>query len=76
MPLLVDEVLLNQPGTLVGWMRALFPAAWHGPVLYISAMLGVTVVLRLATLGFGVWQMRSFTRVAKAITYRMRATPR
>ncbi len=73
LPLLVDEVLLNKPGALVAWLNGIFPTDWHGPVLYISVMLGVTVVLRLATLGFGVWQTRSFTRVAKDITYRMRS---
>ncbi|MBZ0094518.1 MAG: ABC transporter ATP-binding protein, partial [Sulfuricella sp.] len=34
MPLLVDEVLLHQPGRLVEWLNGHFPAAWHGPVLY------------------------------------------
>jgi ATP-binding cassette subfamily C protein len=28
MPLLVDEVLLHQPGRLVGWLNSQFPTAW------------------------------------------------
>ena len=36
MPLLVDEVLLDQPGFLVGAMDRIFPPAWHGAVLYLS----------------------------------------
>ena len=72
MPLLVDEVLLDKPGRLVGAMDALFPATWHGPVLYISAVLGVTLLLRITALGLNVWQNRQFTMIAKDVTYRMR----
>lgn len=74
MPLLVDEVLLDQPGTLVGAMQALFPQAWHGPVLYVMAMLLLTVVLRVASTLLGVWQTRQFSIIAKELTYRMRRT--
>ena len=72
MPLLVDEVLLQKPATLVGLMDSLFPASWHGPVLYIGAILLLTVVLRLFALLLGVWQTMRFTLVAKDVTYRMR----
>ena len=43
MPLLVDEVLLNKPGTLVGWSHRLFPESWQGPALYILAVLFLTL---------------------------------
>jgi ATP-binding cassette subfamily C protein len=36
MPVLVDEVLLEQPGAAVAFMDRVFPAAWHGPVLYVA----------------------------------------
>ena len=72
MPLLVDEVLLEQPGMLVGVMDRLFPPAWHGAVLYITAVLLVTVLLRLTTLMLTVWQTRQFTLIAKDVTYRVR----
>jgi ATP-binding cassette subfamily C protein len=72
MPLLVDEVLLHQPGRLVAWLNSQFPAAWHGPVLYIGALLAVTLALRLTALILGVWQGRSFTLIAKDVVYRMR----
>lgn len=71
-PLLVDEVLLDQPGQAVAWMNRVFPDSWHGPVLYISAILLLTLLLRLLTLVFGVWQVRQFTRVSKDVIYRMR----
>ncbi|MBL8390401.1 MAG: ABC transporter ATP-binding protein [Candidatus Accumulibacter sp.] len=72
MPLLVDEVLLHQPGRLVEWLDSHFPAAWQGPVLYISAVLALTLALRLTALILGVWQGRSFTLIAKDVVFRMR----
>ncbi|MET0065704.1 MAG: ABC transporter ATP-binding protein [Candidatus Thiodiazotropha sp.] len=71
-PLLVDEVLLHQPGRAVGLMNSLFPEAWHGPILYILAILALTLFLRLAALVFGVWQTWQFTRIAKDVIYHMR----
>lgn len=71
-PLLVDEVLLHQPGQAVTWMNQLFPTAWQGPVLYISAILLLTLLLRLLTLLFGVWQVRQFTRISKDVIFRIR----
>ncbi len=72
MPLLVDEVLLKKPGSLVHFVDGVFPASWHGPVLYIGAMLLATIFLRLAALFLNVWQTRQFTLISKDITYRMR----
>lgn len=71
-PLLVDEVLLNQPGRSVAIINALFPESWHGPVLYILAILFLTLLLRLLTLIFGVWQTRQFTIISKDVTFRIR----
>lgn len=71
-PLLVDEVLLDQPGFAVGLMDELFPADWHGPVLYIIAILVLTLFLRILTLVFNVWQTREFTLIAKNVIFRIR----
>ncbi|MCU7843085.1 MAG: ABC transporter ATP-binding protein/permease [Candidatus Thiodiazotropha sp. (ex Monitilora ramsayi)] len=71
-PLLVDEVLLGQPGRAVGLMNSLFPETWHGPVLYIMAVLVLTLVLRFLALIFGVWQTWQFTRIAKDVIYHIR----
>ncbi|MEW8627438.1 MAG: ABC transporter ATP-binding protein [Candidatus Thiodiazotropha sp.] len=71
-PLLVDEVLLNQPGTAVGIMNSLFPEQWHGPVLYIMAILVLTLILRIFALIFGVWQTWQFTRIAKDVIFHIR----
>ncbi|ODB85213.1 ABC transporter ATP-binding protein [Candidatus Thiodiazotropha endoloripes] len=71
-PLLVDEVLLDQPGTAVGIMNSLFPEHWHGPVLYIMAVLVLTLILRIFALIFGVWQTWQFTRIAKDVIFHIR----
>ena len=73
-PLLVDEVLLDQPGTAIAWMNSAFPESWHGPVLYISAVLALTMLLRILTLVFNVWQTREFTLIAKDVIFRIRRT--
>jgi len=73
-PLLVDEVLLNKPGPAVALMDGLFPISWHGPVLYICAVLALTMVLRLFTLVFNVWQTREFTIIAKDVIFSIRRT--
>jgi ATP-binding cassette subfamily C protein len=72
MPLLVDEVLLEQPGFLVRTMDGMFPTQWHGPILYITAILVLTVVLRFFTVLLSVWQTRQFTKIAKDVVYRIR----
>ena len=71
-PLLVDEVLLEQPGASVAFMQNIFPLSWHGPVLYLSAILALTLVLRFFTLIFNVWQTKEFTNISKDMIYRIR----
>ncbi|MGB9129982.1 MAG: ABC transporter ATP-binding protein [Thiobacillus sp.] len=72
LPLMVDEVLLHHPGKMVAAIGAWFPAAWHGPVLFIGAALLLSVVLRLAAILLNVWQGRSFSLLAKDVVYRIR----
>lgn len=73
MPLLVDEVLLNQPGVLINSLQPFFPEYWHGPILYIMAILVITVLLRGIALVLNVWQSRQFTIISKDIIFRMRS---
>lgn len=73
MPMLVDEVLLDKPAVLVGLMSHVFPENWHGPVVFIVAVMLVSIVLRLFSLLLAVWQTRKFTLIAKDISYRIRA---
>jgi ATP-binding cassette subfamily C protein len=73
MPVLVDEVLLEQPGAAVAFMNDLFPAAWHGPVLYVLAVLAASVGLRAVAVALGVLQSRQFTVISKDIVFRIRS---
>jgi ATP-binding cassette subfamily C protein len=73
MPLLVDEVLLDKPGAMVAFMEQVFPQAWHGPVLFIVAVMIASMTLRFLSLLLAVWQTREFTVIAKDISYRIRA---
>ncbi|MBR9885537.1 MAG: ABC transporter ATP-binding protein, partial [Oceanospirillales bacterium] len=73
MPLLVDEVLLDQPGVVVATINRLVPESWHGPVLYISGVLLLTVILRVIALALNVWQTRQFTIISKDVIFRIRS---
>lgn len=72
MPLLVDEVLLGQPGAVVAAINAYTPDSWHGPLLYISVMLIATLFLRALTLLLNVWQAKNFTIISKNVIFRIR----
>ncbi|GAA3529647.1 ABC transporter ATP-binding protein [Zobellella aerophila] len=72
MPLLVDEVLLDMPGTLLAGLDYLLPAAWQTGVGYILAVLALTLLLRGLALVFNIIQGRHFARVAKHITFQIR----
>ncbi|HUX30746.1 MAG TPA: ABC transporter ATP-binding protein [Thiobacillus sp.] len=72
LPLMVDEVLLQHPGKMVAAVGAWFPAAWHGPVLFIGAALLLTLALRLTAILLNVWQGRTFSLLAKEVVYRIR----
>ena len=72
MPLLVDEVLLNKPAIIVETQKVIFPEAWHGPTLFISSIMLLTILLRFIGTSLSVLQTREFTLVAKDITYRLR----
>jgi ATP-binding cassette subfamily C protein len=72
LPLMVDEVLLQHPGKMVAAVGVWFPAAWHGPVLFIGAALLLTLALRLTAILLNVWQGRTFSLLAKEVVYRIR----
>ncbi|MGY5450322.1 ABC transporter ATP-binding protein [Agarivorans sp. MS3-6] len=72
MPLLVDEVLLNQPGNAIAMMQNLLPEVWHKPTGYILTILAVVISLRLLSLIVGVLQSRQFTFIGKQISFLIR----
>lgn len=72
MPLLVDEVLLKQPGVTIHTINQLFPPEWHVPILYFAVVLFASVLLRLVALIFNIIQARQFTNISKDIIFRIR----
>jgi ATP-binding cassette subfamily C protein len=72
LPLIVDEVLLDQPGATVHFIQSVTPESWHGPVLFVMAVLVLTLFLRTSAVLLNVVQSRYFTMIAKHITYRIR----
>ncbi len=72
MPLLVDEVLLKEPAMLVSTMNRIFPDSWHGPVMYITAVLIASVALRVSNVMLTVLQIRQFSLIAKDVVFRIR----
>ncbi|TBV00059.1 ABC transporter ATP-binding protein [Stutzerimonas kirkiae] len=72
LPLLVDEVLLGQAGSATALMDRLLPPAWENAVGYVGLMLGLTLLLRSAFLGFSVLQAWLFARLSKDVIYRIR----
>ena len=72
-PLLVDEVLLDQPGRIVNFFDTLLNDTQQGSIFYISAVLIVTAILRVLALILNVWQTKKFVSVSKDLVYDMRA---
>ncbi len=72
MPMMVDEVLLDKPGSIVAFLESILPASLHGPVVFIVSVMVISIVLRFASLMLAVWQTREFTIIAKDISYRIR----
>ncbi|GLT19285.1 ABC transporter ATP-binding protein [Vibrio zhanjiangensis] len=73
MPLMVDEVLLNQPGKGIKVMNVILPEYLHTPTGYIFLTLGFVVLLRTASQALNILQGRQFTLISKDITYQMRS---
>lgn len=72
LPLMIDEVLLEQPGMIVAQLDAWMPVDWQGPMGYIVAITLLTMGLRVLGTGLGVWQVQQFTVIAKDVTFGIR----
>ena len=72
LPLLVDEVLLNNPSVVVQTINNITPSLWHGPLLYILSILVLTLFLRISSLVLSVFQTRQFTIISKDLIYQIR----
>ncbi len=73
LPVLVDEVLLDEAGPVVPVMQSILPGAWHEPVVYIGLMVVAAFLMRLAALGFNVMQSLQFSMISKDVVFRMRS---
>ncbi len=72
MPLLVDEVLLNKPGHVLGFINQFTPPDWHIPVVYIAAVLLASLLLRIVSIVFNTIQLRQFSVLSKEVVFMIR----
>lgn len=72
MPLMVDEVLLNNPASGLEYMNLVLPSAMQTPTGYIALTLLLVILMRGFSQAFNILQSRQFTLVSKTITYHMR----
>jgi ATP-binding cassette subfamily C protein len=72
-PLLVDEVLLDQPGKVVNAFDWLSSSSDHSPLFYITGILVVTVILRVVSVLLNLWQAKKFVGISKDIVYKIRS---
>jgi len=72
MPLLVDEVILQQGDSVLHLMNRLLPDPWQTALAYVLLMLLVALLLRGTSLLLNVWQAKLFARLSKDIVYRIR----
>ncbi|MFY3774592.1 ABC transporter ATP-binding protein [Marinobacter salsuginis] len=73
LPVLVDEVLLDEPGPVLPVMDSILPGGWETPVVYIGLMVLAAFLLRVAALSFNVLQSREFSKVSKDVVFRIRS---
>lgn len=73
LPVLVDEVLLDEAGPVLPVMQSILPVAWHEPVVYIGLMVIAAFLMRLAALGFNVMQSLQFSMISKDVVFRLRS---
>ena len=72
MPLLVDEVLLGKPSTLIQTINLVTPTDYQAPILYISVVLIASLLLRILAIVFNVIQTRQFSYISKDIVFQLR----
>ncbi|MFC3023957.1 ABC transporter ATP-binding protein [Vibrio zhugei] len=72
MPLMVDEVLLNKPGSGLEVLNLILPSHYQTATGYILFALFLVIIMRTIGQLLNILQGRQFTLVSKTITYRMR----
>jgi len=72
MPLMVDEILLNQPASGVAFINQFISSQWQQPANYIIFIFLTVLVMRITSQLLGILQSRQFTLVSKTITCEIR----
>lgn len=72
LPLLVDEVVLNEPGRLVPMLKKLLPLSLENTYGYVIGITVISVCLRFTGLGLDILQTRIFSVISKGIIYDIR----
>ena len=72
LPLLVDEVVLNEPGRLVPVLQSVLPPSLENTYGYIIFITLLSVCLRFIGLGLDILQTRIFSVISKGIIYEIR----
>lgn len=72
LPLLVDEVLLEQGQRAVGVMNLVLPQNWQSATGYILLVLLLSILLRVASLLLGVLSAKGFAELSKDIIWQVR----
>ncbi len=72
-PLLVDEVLLDQPGKVVAAFNFILPGDNYSAVFYIAGVLLLTIILRVISVGLNLWQTKKFVGISKSVVYKIRS---
>ncbi|MGC9459631.1 ABC transporter ATP-binding protein [Vibrio genomosp. F10] len=68
MPLLIDEVVLQQPAAGIALLDSFVPQPWQTPVGYVVIVTLLVVVMRLASQALNIYQTRQFTLISKSLT--------
>lgn len=72
MPLMVDEILLEKPGSGIEFLNFFIPESFRQPTAYILLVLLFVVLMRIGSQALNILQSRQFTLVAKDITFSIR----
>lgn len=72
LPLLVDEVVLNEPGRLVPILQKVLPPYLENTYGYVIFITVFSVCLRFIGLGLDIMQTRIFSIISKGIIYEIR----
>ena len=72
LPLLVDEVVLDEPGRLLPLMNYVLPPDLQTAYGYVICITVVSVCLRFVGLGLDIMQTRIFSLISKDIVYEIR----